>query len=218
MILKARSFGKLLVCGMLLSPAVLKSEENPPQTDATHHPAVSATSAKTGQGLKRFRVGQPAPLIEGFASDGNVCNLKTNTGSLTLLTYWSLNDKNYEQNLRAVERIFKQQGARPDFKIISFWREDWPDYQAEMNRRGSSFYGSRNWWKLKFIESDRSQKSEHEPDRIWGSDLKAGTTPVYILLDKEHKFLAIEIPPDQLEKTVHSSLNPPANGKSKKTD
>jgi len=50
---QALSFGKLLVCGMLLSPAALKSEENPPQPDATHQPAVAATSAKTGQGLKQ---------------------------------------------------------------------------------------------------------------------------------------------------------------------
>jgi|GEM_PF-3142527 len=53
MILQASSFGILLVCGMLLSPAVLKSEENPPQPDATHQPAVAATSAKTGQALKQ---------------------------------------------------------------------------------------------------------------------------------------------------------------------
>ncbi|QDT42648.1 hypothetical protein Pan241w_27350 [Gimesia alba] len=196
---KVSSYASFFVCVVLLFPAVLKSEEK------------SGKAANTEQGLKRFRVGQPAPVIEGFASDGNVSNLKTNKGSFTLLTYWSLNDKQYEQNLRTVERIFQKHGARPDFKIISFWRDDWPEYQAEMNRRGSAFYGSRNWWKLKFIDSDRSQKNENEPDRIWGSDLKPNSTPVYILLDREHKFLAIDIPGDQLEKTVEKYLNAPAN-------
>ncbi|QDT91310.1 hypothetical protein [Gimesia algae] len=199
--------GYFFVCTILFYPTTSKSEEKPSQTGSQQQPAVAAKPASTKQGLKRFHVGQPAPLIEGFASDGNVSNLKTNQGSFTLLAYWSLKDKHYEQDLRRVERIFKKHGTRPDFKIISFWREDWPEYQAEMNRRGSAFYGSRDWWKLKFIDSDHSQQGANEPDRLWGNDIKAGKTPVYILLDKEHKFLAIEIPGDQLEKTVEQHLN-----------
>ncbi|WP_145454362.1 hypothetical protein [Gimesia panareensis] len=160
--------------------------------------------------MKRFRVGQPAPRIEGFASDGNVCDLKTNLGSVTLLTYWSLKDKNYEQNLRKVNRIFEKYGARPDFKIVSFWVEDWPEYIAEMNRRGFDFYNSRPWWKLQFIAAKPDPQQKNEQDRIWSSDLPAGSTPVYLLVDKEHKFLAIDIPDRQLEKTLDKFLNPSA--------
>lgn len=188
-----RIFGKLFLCVSLLYPATLFPAEKP---------------TPAGKGLKRFRVGQPAPRTEGYASDGNVCDLKTNLGSFTLLTYWSLKDKNYEQNLQKVNRIFEKYGARPDFKIVSFWVEDWPEYIAEMNRRGFDFYNSRPWWKLQFIAAEPDPQQKNERDQIWSSDLPAGRTPVYILLDKEHKFLAIDIPDKQLEKTLDKYLNP----------
>lgn len=195
MLSSAAHLGKLCLCLCLLHPATLPSAEHPPNT---------------AKGLKRFRVGQSAPRLEGFASDGNVSQLKTNLGSVTLLTYWSLQDKKYEQQLERVNRIFKKYGARPDFKIVSFWVEDWPEYIAEMNRRGFDFYNSRNWWKLQFIAAEPDPQHKNEPDRIGSSDVTADRTPIFILLDKEHKFLAIDIPASQLEPTLDKYLNPAA--------
>ncbi|QDV49922.1 hypothetical protein [Gimesia fumaroli] len=198
----------LIIGVMFFQASLLKSEENQTKGPSELEPNVVSKSVEGKKGLKRFRVGQKAPLIEGFASDGNVSNIETNKGSFTLLTYWSLDDKNYEKNLNEVKKIFKKYGDRPDFKVVSFWMDDWPDYLSEMNKRGAAFYNSRNWWKLKFIDSDSCNASKDEKDRIWGNDIGKGKTPVYILLDKELKFLATEIPGNKLETTVDSYLNP----------
>jgi len=200
---------------VFVQSSILKSEESRLKKPSKSNAVEASKSATTSKGLKRFRVGQKAPLIEGFAADGHACNIETNKGSFMLLTYWSLNDKNYAQNLQTVERIFKKYQDRTDFKVVSFWNEDWTEYMAEMNQRGKSFYSSRDWWKLKFILTDLSVKTAGGKDRIWSTDLKGAKAPTYILLDKEMRFLAIDIPSSQLEKTVDSHLN--SKVKKKKT-
>ncbi len=211
MILKASRYWILIFLAIFVQPTFLISEEIQLKSSSELKTLAAPKPTSTNKDLQRFKVGQKAPFIEGFTCAGSVSNLESNKGSFILLTYWKLNDKNYEQNLRAIERIFKKYQDRDDFKIVSFWIEDWTEYLAEMKKRGSSFYSSRNWWKLKFVFSGLTKKTDRKINRIWENDFSEDKTPVYILLDKELKFLAIDIPNNKLEETLDSYLKPPAN-------
>ena len=164
----------------------------------------SNTAAEKVTALKdsweRFAVGDQAPDLPGYAADGSVYDVKESLlGKVVLVSFWSVDDEDYEKAVRRCEQIFRKHRGRSDFQIVSFWTDEITSFLQEMNHRGSDFYGRRHWWPMSYI---RSQHKTNDQFRIREQDIRTGRTPVFFLLDKDFHFSHVDIPMSELEETV----------------
>lgn len=182
-----RIFQAFLI-GQLVGPAALADQPTtPPKTE-------------TSDSWKRFQVGDAAPLMLGMAADGSFYDTrKSNLGKVVLVAYWSVQDKDHEQAVRAVERLYQRHGDRKDLQIITFWTDGEQAFLEEMQRRGRKFFGRRKWWPMAHLHR---RTSPTDKTRISDHDVRPGRTPVLFVLDRKFRFQAIDVPVAKVECTL----------------
>lgn len=178
---------------------------------ATLQSSLAGEARQTGNQTKslteRFQAGESAAGIYGRSSDGGVCNLRTNCGSVVLLSYVRIDDRDYEKTLALLSEIFAKYEGCEDLKLVTIWADDVDEFMPEMNKRGFDFYNSRQWWKLFFAGPWQPEEtSNSEPLQVYKAELAKKNLPFHVLLDAELRVIEAEIPEGRLAVAVQKAL------------
>lgn len=152
-----------------------------------------------------LKVGDRAPEISALAADGNALTSNGLQGKVVLLTFWSMDDKNYEKVAEAFKAVRAAHRDQSDLQLISVCVDDdwerWMEYldkQPPLDKEHplQRFYSDRRWWQYVQVGGDETTANKYGVRQ----------TPTTFLIDRAGKLAALNIVPVDIAKSVDRAL------------